>query len=298
MVDIGYKQTNESINKLEKDLEAIYIKAYAKIKQDLSIEMQKIKELPPTATAQERYIEAQKANRLEKIALKLTDLLNQTNKAAMDISYDTWIKSYIDNYNFASYVLGVGTDNIDNFPPITQNEAEKVLKDDTNPLNIIAMDDLEDKKQLSRDIKSVLIAGVLAGLTISTINKNLKSVIDKNYNQAVKIGTTETGRVESVAKFSVFEKGSNEHGIKQEKEWIATLDKRTRRAHAKADGQTVPLDKPFIVGGEKMMYPRDPAGGASNVIRCRCQMITKIKDLDPSVYDRITYKEWSKKNGG
>lgn len=30
----------------------------------------------------------------------------------------------------------------------------------------------------------------------------------------------------------------------------------------------IPVDEPFIVGGEKLMYPRDPAGSAANTINC------------------------------
>jgi HK97 family phage portal protein len=52
--------------------------------------------------------------------------------------------------------------------------------------------------------------------------------------------------------------------------WVATLDHRTRHAHGAADGQEVPIDMPFNVGGESLMFPGDPNGSAENVINCRC----------------------------
>jgi hypothetical protein len=52
--------------------------------------------------------------------------------------------------------------------------------------------------------------------------------------------------------------------------WDATGDLRTRPDHVAADGQPRGLDEPFIVGGMSMMHPGDPAGGAANVINCRC----------------------------
>lgn len=55
------------------------------------------------------------------------------------------------------------------------------------------------------------------------------------------------------------------------KTWQDTGDGRTRPEHAAADGQTVPVDQPFIVGGEQLMYPGDPAGSAANTIQCRCR---------------------------
>ena len=52
--------------------------------------------------------------------------------------------------------------------------------------------------------------------------------------------------------------------------WDATGDLRTRPDHVAADGQPRGLSEPFIVGGMSMMHPGDPAGGAANVINCRC----------------------------
>lgn len=56
----------------------------------------------------------------------------------------------------------------------------------------------------------------------------------------------------------------------QSKTWLATFDARTRPSHADADGQTVPFDQPYDVGGEDLMYPGDPDGSDEEVINCRC----------------------------
>ena len=55
-------------------------------------------------------------------------------------------------------------------------------------------------------------------------------------------------------------------------QWLATRDGRTRDAHAEADGQIQPVTSPFIVGGDPMLYPGDPNGGADNTVNCRCAM--------------------------
>ena len=55
------------------------------------------------------------------------------------------------------------------------------------------------------------------------------------------------------------------------KEWIsANQPGRTRDDHLDASGQMVPINAPFVVGGESLMYPGDPSGSAGNVINCRC----------------------------
>lgn len=58
------------------------------------------------------------------------------------------------------------------------------------------------------------------------------------------------------------------------KVWIATQDARTRDAHRHLDRESVGLNEPFPNG---MMYPGDPAGGAENLINCRCTMITRFE---------------------
>ena len=57
-----------------------------------------------------------------------------------------------------------------------------------------------------------------------------------------------------------------------QKEWIASFDDRTRDTHSEADGQIVMANNTFLVGGQQMMFPGDPAGGASEVINCRCSV--------------------------
>jgi len=56
------------------------------------------------------------------------------------------------------------------------------------------------------------------------------------------------------------------------KTWDSTGDGKTRPEHSAADGQSVPVDQPFTVGGELLMYPGDTSRGASarNTIQCRC----------------------------
>lgn len=54
--------------------------------------------------------------------------------------------------------------------------------------------------------------------------------------------------------------------------WMATNDNRTRPHHREADGQTVPIDSTFSVGGFRLEYPGDPNGPGEEVILCRCTM--------------------------
>lgn len=67
-------------------------------------------------------------------------------------------------------------------------------------------------------------------------------------------------------------------GMAIQKEWVATMDDRTRAAHLDADGQRVPMDEPFVVDGEELDYPGDPNGSPENTISCRCTSIPVLPD--------------------
>lgn len=65
------------------------------------------------------------------------------------------------------------------------------------------------------------------------------------------------------------------------KRWETVGDEKVRDAHVAADFQEVPINQPFIVGGEKLMFPRDQSMGASiwNWINCRCSASYNIEDI-------------------
>lgn len=54
--------------------------------------------------------------------------------------------------------------------------------------------------------------------------------------------------------------------------WLSERDDRVRPTHITADGQRVPVNEPFRVGGYKMMYPTDDSLGAGpeEIVNCRC----------------------------
>lgn len=60
------------------------------------------------------------------------------------------------------------------------------------------------------------------------------------------------------------------------KEWVTRGDSKVRSAHIAADGQQVGPTEHFVVGGELLLMPKDPAGSPGNVINCRCAAIDVV----------------------
>jgi hypothetical protein len=74
-----------------------------------------------------------------------------------------------------------------------------------------------------------------------------------------------------------------ETGEVREKAFLATIDRRTRRSHWRADGQRVALDAKFVVGKAQLDHPGDPRGPAEETVNCRCAML--ILDADEELPD-------------
>ena len=62
------------------------------------------------------------------------------------------------------------------------------------------------------------------------------------------------------------------------KKWRRSGKIHSRKAHDVADGQIVDADKPFIVGGDKMMHPHDPKAPIKQVVNCGCKSLMHVDD--------------------
>jgi len=128
---------------------------------------------------------------------------------------------------------------------------------------------------LLRQLREQLVEGVRAGERISDLRKRIRRVLvgqaPDRVNKIVRtevIGGLNRGSLAAYNRSPVVEK----------KTWLTARDGRVRPTkpghfnHQSADGQTVPKGDPFIVSGEQLQHPGDPAGSAGNIIRCRCAM--------------------------
>ena len=66
---------------------------------------------------------------------------------------------------------------------------------------------------------------------------------------------------------------------KLKKTWLGSDDPNTREGHHSSEVESVPYDQPFIVNGEPLMYPGDPAASPWNKINCRCDMRIDISEI-------------------
>lgn len=150
--------------------------------------------------------------------------------------------------------------------------------------------DLTSTAQASID--GIIQRAAIGGLTVQNAIAEIGSSLDKSKFgpiavRAERIFRTEVLRVQSIAAQARMK--SNEAAVRRAgwvlgKRWLSTIDTRARLSHIAAMGQERAVDEPFEVGGEELLYPRDPAGSAANTINCRCvsspSLLKRIYKLD------------------
>ncbi len=134
--------------------------------------------------------------------------------------------------------------------------------------------------EVNATTRAALIAeiseGIRAGESTDQLKRRVQDVYEtlRGYRAEV-ISRTETLRSLNFATIESYKQS----GVVEGKEWLTALDEKVRDAHRAVDGKVVPLNEPFIVGGERMMQPGDPSASVSNTVQCRCTLIpvTSVK---------------------
>ncbi len=89
-------------------------------------------------------------------------------------------------------------------------------------------------------------------------------------HRAEKIARTETISASNAGG----QQGAIDSGLNMLHYWISSLDGRVREAHDTSIHpellNPIPMTQAFIVDGEALAFPGDPAGSAGNTIQCRC----------------------------
>lgn len=120
---------------------------------------------------------------------------------------------------------------------------------------------------------------------MQAIGRNLKdkSIFKSIAARAETITRTEGGRVLSTASQARQEKAAQVvPGL--QKQWKHShISRMPRLDHLAIDGQIRDVNKPFNVGGEELMYPREAGKSAKNTIRCECYSVPYHRNWNEAV---------------
>lgn len=290
MEDYGARWTDEKIAELEERITSLYAEAYDEVREkylafcrrferDDKKYSQQLKEGKITAATYRDWLRGQVFQR-RRWQAQLEDLaktMTRTNQIAMDIINGEVPGVMAMNANWAEFEIE-NAGNIDmGFGLYDEDAVKRLLRNEPNLLPPSRVDIPKDERWNMKAITRQINVGIVMGEGLEGIAKRLQQVANMNANQAkthartAMTGAQNAGRIEGYHR-------AQELGIRLEKRWIATLDKRTRHAHAALDGQHVPVDKPFESLLGKIMYPGDPNARPANVYNCRCTLGNHLLD--------------------
>ena len=130
-----------------------------------------------------------------------------------------------------------------------------------------------DVDQLKIQIRGQVSRSIATGMSYAQAAKRLENYTRIGYNKAIRIARTEGHRVQTTAAMDACHK-AKERGADVLKQWDATLDDATRESHRQVDGEIRELDASFSNG---LDFPGDPAGGAGEVVNCRCALLQRAR---------------------
>ena len=124
-----------------------------------------------------------------------------------------------------------------------------------------------------RQISACVTSSILQGKSIKGMADDLQTRIPTmNRTSAIRTARTAVTGAQNAGRMDSYV-AAEKMGIKVRKEWLSTLDGRTRHSHAMLDGKVVDKDKKFENG---CMFPGDPNGPPWEVYNCRCTLIAAV----------------------
>lgn len=305
MDDYGARWADEKIAELEERIEKLYSEAYdevyekymtfcRKFERDDKKYSQELQDGKITAATYRDWLRGQvfQRDRWKKQLADLAQTLTRVNQIAMDIINEAAPGVFAMNANWAEFEIEQAGNADMGFGLYDENTVKELLRDEPNLLPPSRVKIQEDEAWNMKAITRQINLGIVMGEGLEAIAKRLQRVADMNANQARTHARTAMTSAQNAGRIEGYHR-AQDMGIAVEKEWLATLDNRTRHAHAALDGKHVPVDEPFDSELGAIMYPGDPDARPANVYNCRCTLVAYLPEHpDENVKRRPNMQEY------
>lgn len=323
--DLGHKLTDKELAKLERRIVKLYREAGKELQGTINTyfeqfkqrdeEMQALigtvqngKEWTESDYKQWRLNQIARGERYQALRDKVARRMTDANAVAVSYTNDATPGIYSLNRNYAAYTIEQVAGNV-GFDLWDEQTVKRLMVEQPDlmpyypPKRALkrGIDLAWGKKQITASVTS----SILQGKSIRGMSDDLqKRITTMNRDSAIRTartavtGAQNAGRMDSYA-------AAEKMGIKLKKEWLATLDSRTRHSHAMLDGEQVEQDDKFSNG---CRFPGDPQGPPWEIYNCRCTLIAAVDGVDTSdaqrrarnadagqaeVISNMSYAEWA-----
>lgn len=319
--DKGYDLTEKELKALEKRIYNSYKEAYDGLTDIIREYFTKFADRDASEKArmdagditeeqykQWRLAQIGRGKRFEALRDKVAKRMTNANAAAVAYVNDATPGIYSLNRNFAAYTIEQVTGDV-GFDLWDEQTVKRLIVEQPElmpyypPKRALkrGIDLAWGKKQITASVTS----SILQGKSIKHMADDLQTrIITMNRDSAIRTARTAVTGAQNAGRMDSYF-AAEKMGIKCRKEWMATLDGRTRHSHAMLDGEVVDNDKKFSNG---CRFPGDPQGRPEEIYNCRCTLVSAIEGIDTSrgqrrarnpetgqndLIENMTYAEWA-----
>lgn len=319
--DLGQEMTDKQLAELEKRIYRLYREASEELRGTIDRYFDQFKERDKEMKAligtvqngkewteqdykQWRINQIGRGERYKALRDRLASRMTDANTVAIAYTNDATPGIYSLNRNYAAYTIEKITGRV-GFDFWDEQTVRRLLVEQPNlmpyypPKRALkrGIDLAWGKKQITASVTS----SILQGRSIKEIADDLqKRIITMNRDSAIRTARTAVTGAQNAGRLDSYY-AAEKMGIKCKKQWMATLDGRTRHSHAVLDGETVENGEKFSNG---CRFPGDPNGPASEIYNCRCTLVSEIEGINTDTGHRrtrdgtienMTYAQWEKK---
>lgn len=323
-LDYAHKMTDAELFKLEQRIAKLYkeaadeltdtVKAYFEqfAKRDAAMkEKLDAGEITEQQYKQWRLAQMGRGKRFTALRDKVAERYTNANETAVAYVNDATPGIYSLNRNYSAYKIEQVSDKAD-FTLWDEQTVKRLIDEQPDLMPYYppkrALQRGIDLKYGKQQITASVTSSILQGKSIPRMANDLQSRMQNmSRTSAIRTARTAVTAAQNAGRLDTY-RAAQDMGINLKKRWLATLDNRTRHAHAMLDGQTVDIDKPFKVDGFELMYPGDSSAPGYLVYNCRCTQIAEVDGEDTSSGGRrarnpktgesvlvgdMTYAEWA-----
>ena len=307
MADEGHEATEALIGEVSERVRREYVAAYEEAEEKLADYLRRFEAKDRIHAEAVRRGEETEADyrewrrgqilvgrRWQELVDTLAEDYRNADRVAASIVNGYTPEAYALNHDYATFQVEKGSNLDTSYTLYSRATVERLLRDQPDLLPRAKVDGKKDKAWNRKHIASAVTQGVLQGEDLGQVSKRIRSVADMDCRASMRTARTAMTSAQNAGRVDAYRRAQG-MGIRVRKQWLATLDQRTRHSHRRLDDEVAGLDEAFSNG---LMYPGDPSGAGGEVYNCRCTLVPVVDGADPSEGVRhsnlggVSYEEW------
>lgn len=281
-IDAVHRHTSKQLTHLEKAIRRLYRKAatnaasvgahyFNRYRSEWNAKLKQLKDGDITTTEWIQWATDTVfyGEDFARVSDELIALLSHTDADALALIDQIRTDVFVHAHNYTAYMIERTF--YDTAFTLVDAHTLGVLQSTARPLLPVLTQNRKKYTQWMRQrIRNEVTAGITQGESIDKMAKRLANAANMSKSASVRTARTACTCAENTGRQQAYDEAAQQ-GLEMQKQWLCTVDKRTRETHATLDGETVRYDAKFSNG---LRFPGDPQGKPGEVYNCRCTMVT------------------------